>query len=116
MSARLKPGENFLLNLQLRNDDESLITVAELSSFEVRAFIQGKLKKSWTWLPNDLGDEHLRLTNGLAELEVISELTASWLGPVHFEVLPSFVDGDYFVAGSQTDVVCLNGLVEFISC
>ncbi len=116
MSAQLKQGENFVLNIQLRNDDDSLITVAELSSFEVRAFNQQKQQRSWTWFPDASGSPYLRLTDGLAELEVTSLQTAMWLGDISFQVLPGFIDSDYFVEGAQIDVVCLNGLLRLVSC
>ncbi len=114
--ATLKPRENFVLNIQLRNDDDSVIPVSDLSAFEVRAYNQGTLQQTWNWLPDDSGSPYLVLTDGLAELEVTSAQTATWLGHISFQVLPSFLDSSYFVSGSQVDVVCLNGLLVFVQC
>lgn len=117
MSAQLKQGENFILNLNLANsNDNTPIPAADFTSFTIRALNQGKVNKSWAWLPANAGDPHIVITNGLAQLEVESNITAQWLGHISFEILPGFLNADYFVSGSQTDVVCFEQLVEFIKC
>src|SRR6266478_6912978 len=103
-------GENFLLNLVLKNDDGSPVTVASLQSFTINAKSGDKVLKTWQWLPADAGDPHIVIIDGLAKLEVVSSLTKSWIRKIEFEIVPSFVDTDYFVSGAQTDVVCFPDL------
>ncbi len=116
MSAQLKQGENFVLNMTLTDDDGNPLPVADFASYTVKALNQGRTIKTWTWLPDDAGDPYLRLTEGLAELEVATVITASILGHISFQVLPAFIDTDYFVAGAQTDVVCFDNLVYISQC
>ncbi len=117
MSAQLKQGENFVLNMQLTDNDGAPLPVADFQSFTVKALnSQGRLTKTWTWLPDDAGDPYLVLSDGLAALEVAVNVTATWLGHISFQVLPAFIDASYPVAGAQTDVVCFNSLVEITQC
>jgi len=112
----IQQGENFLLNLVLKNDDGSDVTVASLQSFTINAKSEDKLIKAWNWLPADAGDPHIVIVDGLATLEVDSSLTKSWIRKIVFEILPSFIDTDYFVSGAQTDVVCFHDLLTVEQC
>src|SRR6266699_938833 len=95
-------GENFLLNLVLKNDDGSDVTVASLQSFTINAKSADKLIKTWEWLPAEAGDPHLVIIDGLATLEVEKSVTANWIRKIVFETIPSFIDTDYFISGAQT--------------
>ena len=116
MTPTIFQGENFLLNLTLLNDDSSPVLESSLKSFEIKARNYRRLLKDWLWLPDDAGDEHITIVDGLAQLEVESDLTENWLGTIDFEVIPSFTDNDYFVSDAQTDVVCLDKLLVVQRC
>lgn len=109
-------GENFLLNLVLKNDDGSDVTVASLQSFTINAKSADKLIKTWAWLPADAGDPHIVIVDGLAKLEVESSVTINWIRKIVFEIVPSFLDADYFISGAQTDIVCFHDLLTVESC
>jgi hypothetical protein len=115
-SSRIRAGENFLLEIEMLNDDSSPIAVASLSAFEIRAKSYGTLLRSWIWLPADAGDPHIVIVDGLATLEVEASDTAVWCGTIDFEVLPSYTDIDYFVEGVQVDVIYFPDLLEVTNC
>ncbi len=105
-----------MLNMTLTTDAGDPLPVADFQSFTVKAFNQGKLTNTWEWLPDSSGSANIVLSEGLAQLEVATTVTASWLGHISFQVLPAFIDTDYFVEGAQTDVVCFNNLLRIIQC
>jgi len=115
-TTTITQGENFLLNLILQNDDETQILVADLQQFVINAKSEGKLLKSWQWLPDNFGDPHIVIIDGLAQLEVESSVTKTWIRRIEFEVVPSFLDDNYFVEGAQTDVVCFTDLLIVVKC
>ncbi len=115
-SVQLKPGENFLLNLQLKDDDGNPLPVDTFSSFTIQALNQGRTVKTWQWLPDNAGDPYLVLTSGLAVLEVATAITATIVGHISFHVQPAFVDAAFPVAGAQTDIVCFDNLVNLVPC
>ncbi len=102
--------------MTLTTDAGDPLPVADFQSFTVKAFNQGKLTNTWQWLPDFAGSEYITLVDGLAQLEVQTTVTAMWLGTINFQVLPAFIDTDYFVEGAQTDVVCFNNLLRIIQC
>ena len=112
----IQQGENFLLSMILKNDDGSDVMVASLQSFTINAKSADKLIKAWEWIPANAGDPHIVIVDGLAKLEVDSSLTKTWIRKIVFEILPSFIDTDYFISGAQTDVVCFHDLLTVEQC
>ncbi len=109
-------GENFILSLSIKDDSDVDIPASDIKAFEIHAKdTAGKLLKAWKWTTAK-PDPNIRIADGLVELEVASSLTAKWKGVIHFEIIPSFADADYFVAGAQTDVVCFDALLTVEPC
>ncbi len=112
----ISSGENFLLEFTLLDDDSVPIPADQFAEFVVRAEQSGRIKYTWTWLPDDAGNPTVELTDGLCTVEVDSSITLNWLGDIEFKAIPSFIDTQYFVAGSQTDVVCFDDLLTVVEC
>ena len=114
--AIIRQGENFILSLDLKNNDTTPILVSAIKSFKIRAIVSEKPVASWTWLPANAGDPHLVITDGLAKLEVEGSVTVRWLHSVEFQIVAEWFDPDFFITGSQQDVICIDGLLKVVPC
>jgi type II secretory pathway component HofQ len=111
-ATTIKQGENFILRLDITDNDDNPIPAADIKSLVIVGTATNGGPKTWTYP----GDANIEVSDGLAELEVAPAVTKKWNGAVTLEVVPSYVDPDYFVSGAQTDVVCFDDLLIVAAC